>query len=77
MAEHASDFIPGQMDIHQQQKSFEAFVLMTKWGSLAVAVGVLFFALWFCTAAGFLGAAIPAFVLAVLGIVFLRDGGGH
>ena len=75
MAEHASDFTPGHMDIHQQQKSFELFVLMTKWGSLAVAVGVLFFTLWFCTSAGFLGAAIPSFVLAVLGIVFLRDGG--
>jgi hypothetical protein len=80
MAEHASEYTPGHMDIRQQQRSFEAFVLMTKWGSLAVAVGVLFFTIWFCTDAGFLGGFIPAVVLATLGILFLRGGGaapGH
>ncbi len=75
MAEHVSDYTRGQMDIHQQQASFDGFVKMTKWGSLIVAVVVLFSAIMFCTSAGFLGAAIPAVVLAALGVFLLRDGG--
>ena len=74
MAAHESDYTPGKMDIRQNEQSFELFVVMTKWGSLAVAAGVLFFTLWFCTAAGFLGAFIPAAVLTTLGVVFLRKG---
>ncbi len=73
MAEHASDHTHGQMEIHQQQAAFHAFILLSKWGSLAVAVGVLLFTLWFCTAAGFLGAIVPAVVLAAIGTLVLRD----
>ena len=73
MAEHASDHTHGEMDIHQQRSAFDGFVRMTKWGSLAVAVIVLFATLNFCTKAGFGGAFFPAAVLLVLGIVFLRE----
>ena len=76
MAEHVSDYTPGHMDIHQQQASFDGFVKMTKWGSLSVAVVVLFSTIMFCTSAGFIGAAIPAIVVAAAGIFLLRDGGG-
>ncbi len=75
MTEHVSDYTLGHMDIRQNQQSFAVFILLTKWGSLAVAVGVLFFALLFCTEVGFLGAFIPAAVVAVLGVLFLRGGG--
>jgi hypothetical protein len=82
MAEHAAtatDHAHGQMDIHQQQASFHVFVLMTKWGSLAIATVVLFSTLWFCTDAGFMGAAVSALILLILGIFFLREkpGSGH
>jgi hypothetical protein len=73
MAEHASDHTHGEMDIHQQRAAFEGFVRLTKWGSLAVAVIVLFATLNFCTKAGLGGAFFPAAVLLVLGIVFLRE----
>ncbi len=73
MAEHASHYTHGEMDIRQNQASFHVFVLMAKWGSLAVAVGVLFFTLLFCTEVGFLGAAIPALVVLVAGIALLRE----
>ncbi len=73
MAEHASDYTHGQMDIRQNVASFEGFVAMTKWGALAVAVLVLFSTLWFCTTAGFMGALVPAIVVAALGIFLLRD----
>ncbi|MNY53290.1 hypothetical protein D3C86_1890340 [compost metagenome] len=46
---------------------------MTKWGSLAVSVLLLTITLWFCTAAGFIGGLVPGIVLAVVGIVFLRE----
>jgi len=81
MAEHASDFTHGQMDVHQQQASFAGFVNMTKWGSLAVAVIVLMATLWFCTDVGFVGWAIPPLVVLALGVFFLREkspsGGAH
>ena len=69
----AGDYQRGEMDIHEQSATFEAFGKLTKWGSLAVSVLLLTITLWFCTAAGFLGGLIPGVVLAVLGVVFLRE----
>jgi thiamine transporter ThiT len=69
----AGDYQRGEMDIHEQSSTFEAFGKMTKWGSLAIAVLLLTITLWFCTAAGFIGGVIPGIVLAVVGVVFLRE----
>ena len=69
----AGDYQRGEMDIHEQAATFEAFGKMTKWGSLAVAVLLLTITLWFCTSAGFIGGVIPGIVLAILGVVFLRE----
>jgi len=76
MAESASEYHRGEMDIHAQQDTFIGFIKMTKWGALAIAVGVVFFTLLFCTSAGFISAAISAVVLLALGIVFLREKSG-
>lgn len=76
MAEHASDFTPGQMDVHQQEASFHGFMLLTKWGALAVASIVPLLVIWFCTDAGFLPALITAVIIAALGIFFLREKDG-
>jgi membrane protein implicated in regulation of membrane protease activity len=46
---------------------------LTKWGSLAICVGLLFFTLLFCTTTGFLGSAAWSVVLLVLGVIFLRE----
>ncbi len=73
MAEPSHDYHRGEMDIHEQQATFDGFNLMTKWGSLILAVGTLFFTLWFCTEAGFIGAFISAAVVAVIGTLVLRD----
>ena len=73
MAEHVSDHSHGQMDIHQQQAAFRGFVTLTKWGSLASAVLILFATLWFCTSAGFMGALIPAIVVTAVGVAVLRE----
>ena len=69
----AGDYQRGEMDIHEQSATFEAFGKMTKWGSLAIASLLLTITLWFCTSAGFIGGVIPGIVLAILGVVFLRE----
>jgi hypothetical protein len=73
MAGPSSDYQRGAMDISEQTATFQLVMGMTKWGSLAVAAGVLFLVLWFCTAAGFTGGLIGAVVLSVLGVLFLRE----
>ena len=69
----AGDYHRGEMDISEQAATFAAFNGMTKWGSLGVAVLLLFITLLFCTPAGFIGAVIPAVVLLAAGVFFLRD----
>jgi len=69
----AGDYHRGEMDIHEQVATYDAFGKMTKWGSLAIAVLLTFVTLLFCTPAGFIAAAGTAVVLAVLGVVFLRE----
>jgi hypothetical protein len=73
MAEPSHDYHRGEMDIQEQVSTFHGFNLMTKWGSLILAVGTLFFTLWFCTSAGFLGAFISSAVSAVIGFLVLRE----
>jgi hypothetical protein len=69
----SSDHTRGEMDIAEQVSTFELFNSMTKWGSLFIGSLLMFLALWFCTGAGFMGAAITAAVMIGLGVFFLRD----
>jgi hypothetical protein len=73
MAEHASEHTHGQMDITEHTASFDLFVKFTKWGSLAVAVMVLWATLTFCTSTGFIGAVVAAVVLLAAGVYLLRE----
>jgi hypothetical protein len=73
MAQQASEYHRGEMDIHAQQSTFRAVMTGTKWSSLAVVVGVLFFTLLFCTEAGFGSALLAAIVVAAVGIFALRS----
>ena len=75
MAKQASEYHRGEMDIHEQAKTYALVMGMTKWGSLAIASSVLFATLWFCTGAGFLGALVTAIVVVIAGVIFLRGGG--
>lgn len=72
MAEPAADYHRGEMDISEQSRTFHSFIGMTKWGSLAVAVLVLFLALIFSAHAGFFQAAGAAAVVLAVGIWALR-----
>lgn len=73
MAEATTDHTHGEMDVAEHALTFHHFIVATKWGSLAIAVGVLFLTLWFCTNAGFLGGLVAAVVLLVAGIALLRE----
>ena len=73
MAEPAADYHRGEMDISEQKATYLGFVNMSKWGSLAICVGVLFFALIFCTDASLLQAGGAAVALTVIGVLALRD----
>ncbi len=73
MAEHATDHAHGQMNITEQSASFDLFVRFTKWGSLAVAVMVLWAVLMFCTSTGFVGAVVAALALLAVGVWLLRE----
>lgn len=73
MAGASSDYQRGNMDIAEQTATFHLVMGLTKWGSLYIAAGLLFFTLLFCTHTGFLGSAASAVVMAVLGTLLLRD----
>ena len=77
MANPGSDYHRGEMDVHAQAQTYHNVMTMTKWASLHLAVLLLFLVLWFCTSAGFLTALITAAVVAVIGVLVLRGGGGH
>jgi hypothetical protein len=73
MANQATTYHRGEMDIHEQAATYEFVMQLTKWGSLAVASLVLFLVLWFCTGTGFVGAFATAVVMIAIGVVVLRD----
>jgi hypothetical protein len=69
----SEEYHRGEMDIHEQARTYHSFLILSKWGSLAIITGLLFFALLFCTKTGFIGSAISAIVVATLGILLLRE----
>lgn len=75
MAEQASDYHRGDMDISEQVSTFKLVMGLTKWGSLITAVVILFFTLLFCTPTGFLGSLVASIVVLAIGIAVLRDRG--
>jgi thiamine transporter ThiT len=72
----ASDYHHGDQDPSGHIATYQTFMALTKWGSLAISVAILMLALWFCTGAGFFGGLIPGVVVLALGIFFLRSKSG-
>ena len=79
MAEQDAHYNRGHMDIAEQVSTFHGFINMSKWGSLAIATGVLFFSLLLCAHAAFFQAAGAAIVLVVAGVLMLggKKSAGH
>jgi hypothetical protein len=72
-ADQNDDYERGAMDIQEQAATYDAFMALTKWGSLALAASLLALVIWFCTPAGFLPGLLGAVALTVGGIVLLRE----
>jgi len=72
-ADHSGDYHKGEMDIHEQEATYDLFMGLTKWGSLIIAVGILFFSLWFAVkGAGFFTALPVAAVALIVGFIALK-----
>lgn len=69
----ASEYHHGEMDISEQTATYDVFMLLTKWGSLAIAALLVLLVLWFCTPAGFLVGLGVSLAMTVIGIFILRD----
>jgi hypothetical protein len=69
----ASEYHHGDMDISEQAATYGGFMVVTKWGSLAIAALLILLVLWFCTPAGFLAGLGVSLALTVVGIVVLRE----
>ena len=69
----ASAYHRGEMDISEQAATYGIFMLLTKWGSLAIAALLVLLVLWFCTPAGFLVGLGVSLAMTVIGIFILRD----
>jgi hypothetical protein len=72
MAKKGAHYERGQMVIREQEQTFDLFIGMAKWGSLAAAALVLLLTLWFCTDAGLMGGAIAAVVVVAIGVLVLK-----
>lgn len=75
MADHHSshgEYKRGEMDVSQHRHSYELFANMTKWGSLLLAVLLVFIVVLTCTQLGFISAALSAIVVAVVGWLLLK-----
>jgi len=76
MAKGHSEYHRGDMDIHEQQATYDLFMGLTKWGSLLTAAALFGLVLWFCTGADFWGGMVQGAVgfvaLMVVGWFLLR-----
>ena len=72
LGENAAHPSPAEMEISEQVSTYRFFNGLVKWGSLAVAVAVLFLTMLFCAHAGLVPSAVVSFVVLVAGLVGLR-----
>lgn len=67
------DYVRGSQEISEQNATFELFIGLAKWGSLATAVAIAFLLIWFMPGGSFIAGFITAAVLLVAGIFALRS----
>ena len=63
----------GDQEISEQRSTYDVFMSLTKWGSLAVAAVVLWGTVAFAVGAGWLTALMVTVVFVGLGIFVLRE----
>jgi MFS superfamily sulfate permease-like transporter len=70
-------YVRGSQEISEQESTFDAFVGMSKWGSLIIAASVLFLVIWFQPGGAFIPAFISAVVVLVAGFFILKSPKKH
>lgn len=68
----AKEFHHGDQDSSDKQRTYSAFMELTKWACLHLAAIIVFLVLWFCTPAGFVTGAIAGIVLMAIGFLALK-----
>lgn len=71
------DYVRGSQEISEQESTFDAFVGLTKWGSLIISAMLLFLTIWFQPGGAFIPAAISAVVVLVVGFFVLKSPRKH
>ncbi|MDO1559390.1 aa3-type cytochrome c oxidase subunit IV [Brevundimonas sp. 2R-24] len=69
---HDADYHRGEMEIAEQESTWDLFMAFSKWGSLLIAATVLFFTMWLFPRGDFMAALVATVVLVAGGIFFLR-----
>ena len=69
---NAAHSTPTEMEITEQVSTYRFFNGLVKWGSLAVAVAVLFLTMLFCARTGLIPAAAVSLIVLIAGLVGLR-----
>ncbi|WP_420471865.1 MULTISPECIES: aa3-type cytochrome c oxidase subunit IV [unclassified Brevundimonas] len=67
------DYVRGSMEIQEQKSTYDLFMVLSKYGSLAIGAVLLFLTLTFMYGGSWLVGAGAAIVLLVAGIFFLRS----
>lgn len=65
-------YVRGSQEISEQSSTFDAFVGLTKWGSLIIAATLLLLVMWFQPGGSFVNGAIAAVVTLVAGFFLLK-----
>ena len=71
--QHNDDYVRGSQEISEQISTWHLFLALSKWGSLVIAAVLLFLTIWFQPGGSFIGGAIAAIVLLVVGFFALRS----
>ena len=70
-------YVRGSQEISEQESTFDAFVGLSKWGSLIIAASLLFLTIWFQPGGAFIPAFISAVVVLVAGFFILKSPKKH
>ena len=70
---HAEAYVRGTMTIEEQRQTWDLFMGLTKWGSLAVAAILLLLTLWFMPGGSLITGVLGGGALAVAGFFFLKS----
>ena len=73
----SDDYVHGSQEISEQESTFDAFMVLTKWGSLVISALLVLLVLWFQPGGSLITGLIAAVVLTVAGYFLLKSPRKH